>query len=332
MKVLKKLIFIIVVVSFFDTLKIRNPNYQISASENSGVDINFGESFAVDQNIKNLKSRGILYEREIIDKVKQGRSIEYKIGTPIRVNSFLQSEYCREMGEDTIIGTVPYSTWCHKDNGPFSLVVNPNSAIILPLTIELKQGFKLNLLDTLLEGLEADYIGVIKGHSHNPNKLTGSNFKFGQDRLLGIVDHKQKLMLLYEISDLGIYRNKRSNNLSLKNSSHDLLINLINKNGQVNGGITFGENKKHCFNHSKNCLFKNIHLIEYHYKSDAPQITLDKNWGYITGETSPPYTLLEDYGSLQKIFLSRNYYLLIDLNENQSRNISRIEVSNKIIE
>ena len=64
---------------------------------------------------------------------------------------FLKGEYCREMGEDTIIGTVPYSTWCHKDNGPFSLVVNPNSAIILPLTIELKQGFKLNLLDTLLE-------------------------------------------------------------------------------------------------------------------------------------------------------------------------------------
>ena len=61
--------------------------------------------------------------------------------------------------------------------------------------------------------------------------------------MLGIVDHKQKLMLLYEISDLGIYRNKRSNNFSLKNSSHDLLINLINKNGQVNGGITFGENK-----------------------------------------------------------------------------------------
>ena len=98
MRVLKNLIFIILVVSFFDTLKIRNPNYQISASESSGVDINFGESFAVDQNIKNLKDREKLYEREIIDKVKQGRSIEYKIGTPIRVNSFLKGEYCREMG------------------------------------------------------------------------------------------------------------------------------------------------------------------------------------------------------------------------------------------
>ena len=108
MRVLKNLIFIIIVVSFFDILKIRNPNYQISASESSGVDINFGESFAVDQNIKNLKDRGKLYEKEIIDKVKQGRSIEYKIGTPIRVNSFLKGEYCREMG-DTIIGTVLFN-------------------------------------------------------------------------------------------------------------------------------------------------------------------------------------------------------------------------------
>ena len=107
---------------------------------------------------------------------------------------------------------------------------------------------------------------------------------------------------------------------------------MINKNGQVNGGITFGENKKHCLNHSKNCFLKNIHLIEYHYKSDAPQITLDKNWGYITGELFPPYTLLEDNGSVQKIFLSRNYYLLIDLNENQLRYISRIEVLPKINE
>ena len=57
MKVLKNLIFIFVVVSFFDILKIRNPNYQISASESSGVYINFGESFAVYQNIKNLKNR-----------------------------------------------------------------------------------------------------------------------------------------------------------------------------------------------------------------------------------------------------------------------------------
>ena len=121
MRVLKNLIFIIIVVSFFDTLKIRNPNYQISASESSGVDINFGESFAVDQNIKNLKNREKLYDREIIDKVKQGRSIEYKIGKPIRVNSFLKGEYCREMGEDIIIGSLPYSTWCHNKNGPFSL-------------------------------------------------------------------------------------------------------------------------------------------------------------------------------------------------------------------
>ena len=97
------------------------------------------------------------------------------------------------------------------------------------------------------------------------------------------------------------------------------------------GTSVFSE-EKNCFNHAKNCLFNSIHLLEYQYKNNAPEIIYDKNWGYITGELFPPYTLLEDNGSLQKIFLSRNYYLLIDINENQSRSISRIEVSNKINE
>ena len=226
---------------------------------------------------------------------------------------------------DTIIGTVPYSTWCHKDNGPFSFVVNPNSAIILPLTIELKEGFKLNLLDTLLEGLEADYIGVIKGHSHNPNKLTGPNFKFGQDRLLGIVDHKQKLMLLYEINDAGIYRNNEFNNFAA-GSTYDLAIDLINKKGLIDGGVSFTENKKSCANHSNNCLLNNIHLLEYQYKTHSPDFYNHKNWGIVTGDLFPPHSLIKDYGSLQKIFLSRNYYILIDIDENQLKKLSRINV------
>ena len=82
-----------------------------------------------------------------------------------------------------------------------------------------------------------------------------------------------------------------------------------------------------------NSLTKKIQSFEQLVESSVNQQYLSKYKNeMITGEISPPYTLLEDYGSLQKIFLSRNYYLLIDLNENQSRNISRIEVSNKIIE
>ena len=330
--IIKNVFFLLIAGIFLDIISKDKSYYQLLASNNTRVDVNFGESFGVDQNIKNLIDRKMIYEKEIIDKVKQGRSNEYKLGQYIIGKRFFKEEYCREIGEYSIVGTVPYISWCNEDSGPFSLINNPKSAFILPLTVELKSGFKIGLIDTLSEGLEADYIGVIKGHNHDPLALTGPNFKFGQDQLLGIVDHTKNLMLLYEINDLGIYRNKKSNNFSPKNSSYDLVINLIDKKGQVYGGISFGETKKHCFNHSKNCLLKNINLLEYHHKIHAPKITYDRRWGYITEKLSPPHSLIKDYGSFQKIFLSRNYYLLIDIDEKQLKNVSSIEVKDIVNE
>ena len=325
--IIKNIIFLIIASSFLNFLKNDNQILKTLASDNTGVDINFGDSIGVNQNIKNLKNRKKIYEKEIIDKVEQGRSIESKMGkATFGVNSFFREGYCKEIGDFSIIGTVPYPTWCNRDIGPFSKVQHPNSVIIIPLTLELKAGFKENLIDTLGDGLEADYIGVIKGHEHKPENLTGPNFKFGQDQLLGIVNHSKKLMLLYEINDAGIYRNNQSNNFFLKRSSYDLVIDLLDKQGQVDGGVSFGQNKKNCVNHSRNCLLKNIHLMEYQYKNHSPEVINDKNWGYVTQESYPPHALIKDYGSLQKIFLSRNYYLIIDINENQLRKISRINV------
>ena len=77
---IKNLFFIILAGSFLVIIKNNNSFFQILASESSRVEINFGESFGVDQNIKNLKERQKIYEKGIIDKVKQGRSNEYKLG------------------------------------------------------------------------------------------------------------------------------------------------------------------------------------------------------------------------------------------------------------
>jgi len=329
---IKNLFILIFVSSSLGIIKSNNSFFQILASEGTRVEINFGESFGIDQNIKNLKDRKNIYEKGIIDKVKEGRSNEYKLGRYIIGKRFFKEDYCKDIGEYSIIGTVPYVSWCHEDSGPFSLISNPESAFILPLTIELKSGFKKNLIDTLLDGLEADYIGVIKGHEHNPMKLAGPDFKFGQDQLFGLVDHTKKLMLLYEINDLGINQNRNFSKFSVKNSSYDLVINLIDKKGQVFGGVSFGENKKHCFNHQKKCLLNNIHLLEYHHKIHAPNIVKDKKWGYVTEELSPPHSLIKDYVSFQKIFLSRNYYLLIDINQDLARNVSSVEVKDIINE
>ena len=323
---IKYLIFLLITNSFLYILKNDNRSLKIFASSNTGVDINFGDSIGVNQNILNLKNRKKLYEKEIIEKVKGGGAIESKMGKAIfGLKSFFSEDYCREIGEYSIIGSVSYPTWCNRDSGPFSNVKNPNSVIIIPLTLELKSGFKENLIDTMSYGLEAEYIGVIKGHNHKPEKLTGNDFKFGQDQLLGIVNHSRKLMLLYEINDAGIYRNNQLNNF-IRKSSYSLLIDLINKKGQIDGGVSFSENKKTCSNHLTNCLLNHIHLMEYQNKNDSPEIIYDKKWGTITGELFPPHALIKDYGSLQKIFLSRNFYLIIDINENQLKKLSRVNV------
>lgn len=324
--IIKHIIIVLIASSFLDFFKNENLMLKILASDNTGVDINFGDSIGVNLNIQNLKNRQKIYEKEIIEKVKRGRAIESKMGKAnFGLNSFYRDDYCKEIGEYSIIGTVPYPTWCNRDSGPFSNVKNPNSVIIIPLTLGLKSGFKENLIDTLSDGLEADYIGVIKGHNHKPEKLTGPDFKFGQDQLLGIVNHSRKLMLLFQINDAGINRNNQLNNF-LRRSSYELVIDLINKKGQIDGGVSFSENNKSCANHSKNCFLNNIHLMEYQYKNKSPDIINDKSWGYITGELSPPHALIKDYGSMQKIFLSRNYYLMIDINENKLKKLSRVNV------
>ena len=323
---IKYLIFLFIASSFLNFFENKSQRFKTLASDNTGVDINFGDSIGVNLNIRNLKNRKKIYEKEILDKVKRGGAIEPVMGRAIfGLNSFFNEDYCREIGDYSIIGTVPYPTWCNRDNGPFSNIKNPNSVVIIPLTLKLKSGFKENLIDTLSDGLGSDYIGVIKGYKHNPEKLAGPNFKFGQDQLLGIVSHTKKLMLLYEINDIGIYRDNQLNSFLTK-SSYDLGIDLINKKGQIDGGVSFSENKKYCLNHSKNCLLNKIHLMEYDYKTHSPEVINDTNWGNLTSEIFPPHVLIKDYGSLQKIFLSRNYYIVIDINENQLKKISRINI------
>ena len=76
----KNLIFLYVAITFFNFLKNENLNSKILASEYKGVDINFGDSIGVNQNILNLKNRKKLYKKEIIEKVKQGGAIDHKMG------------------------------------------------------------------------------------------------------------------------------------------------------------------------------------------------------------------------------------------------------------
>ena len=291
-------------------------------SENSGVEIDFGT--ISETNIDNTRQKGMLYEKEVLEKVKEGRSLVYKMGKPMLVKNFFFEDYCQNIGEYSIIGTVPYPTWCNRNKGPFSIVRNPLSAIVIPITAELKKGFKLNLNDTLVNDKEANYIGVIRGHHHNPKKLTGSNFKYDQDMLLGLVNESHKRMMIWNISNVGVYRNFQKINNNTRNSFYDLGIDLFNKKGEIIGGVSFGEYKKNCSHHKK-CLFKKIHLLEYRNTVHTPKIVFTENWGFVTGKAYPIHTLIEDHGSMKKIFFSRNYYLLVDINLDELNQLGRVK-------
>ena len=301
------LFFFIFLIDFF---QIFQKTSILLASEYERVEIDFGD--VAETNIDNIKDKGLLYKKDVFEKVKEGRSLVYKFGKPMLVKNFFFENYCQNIGEYSIIGTVAYPTWCNENQGPFSIVRNPLSAVVIPLTAELKEGFKLNLNDTLLNDKEANYIGVIRGHYHNPTDLTGPNFKFNQDMLLGLVNESQKRMMLWNISNVGAYRNFQKVNNNIRNSFYDLVIDVFNKKGEIIGGVSFGEGKKNC-SHHKNCLLDKIHLLEYRNTIHTPKIVSTKNWGYVTGEAFPIHTLIEDHGSMKKIFFSRNYYLLLDI-------------------
>ena len=95
-----------------------------------GVEIDFGEIAEI--NIDNIKNKGLLYKKEVFEKVKEGRSLVYKMGKPMLVRNFFFEDYCQNIGEYSIIGTVSYPTWCNRNQGPFSVVRNPLSAVVIP--------------------------------------------------------------------------------------------------------------------------------------------------------------------------------------------------------
>ena len=63
--IIKKLILILITISFLDYFKNVNPNLQIFASESTGININYGDSIKVKGNIRNLKDRKEMYEKAI---------------------------------------------------------------------------------------------------------------------------------------------------------------------------------------------------------------------------------------------------------------------------
>ena len=61
---IKYIVFLIIASLFLDFLKNDNISLKTLASGINGVDINFGDSIGVNQNIQNLKNRRKIYEKE----------------------------------------------------------------------------------------------------------------------------------------------------------------------------------------------------------------------------------------------------------------------------
>ena len=57
--IIKHIIIVLIASSFLDFFKNENPMLKILASDNTGVDINFGDSIGVNLNIQNLILIGV---------------------------------------------------------------------------------------------------------------------------------------------------------------------------------------------------------------------------------------------------------------------------------
>ncbi|KGF89820.1 MULTISPECIES: hypothetical protein [Prochlorococcus] len=331
-KIVKNLVSIFIGIIFLEYFTLNPLNKTSLQVKSSEIKINMDDNYGIKRNIKEGENRYKTYQNEIIEKVREGRALEYTLKYPITVEDYYSEEYCEIIGPHSFIGSVDYPTWCNEDRGPFSIVKNSKSAWIFPLTVGLKKGYKGSLIDKLYETFDAEYIGVIKDHNYDPDVITGPNFKHNKDQLLGLVSDSKKRMMIWKISDLGPNSDLLRDIDRPKSSKFDLVIDLLNKKGEIEGGVSFGTNQKHCKYHKRNCLLNKIHLLEYRSKNHTPKVKLTREWGYVTGDAYPIHTLLEDYGSMKKIFLSRNYYLLIDITLNERITISSVRTRREINE
>ena len=284
------------------------------------------ESLEIETSINNENRNNFyqLYYDSIISPLRSGEVIKFNVGRFMNADRFFRSDYCYQIGEYVLSGSINLPTWCNRFSGPLSDTKYSPSVLIVPITVSLEHNFVKEMFYLLEDSLSnVDSIGVVKHRKYDINQLVDSSFSTSYDQLIGIVDEKLTRMQLFRVNGASKTKSSKFSNEFKNYSATEGFIHItaIGDMGKHLGGLNIRRNGIDCIGHA-NCIKKNLKHLEFVSNDYAPKLMNSKRWGPITTKITPPYFLMEEQGAWKAIYLSRNFLMVLDL-EGSIRNSLR---------
>ena len=287
-----------------------------------------GTEIEIDVNAKNKNRFYNLYNKSVIRPLNNGEPVIIDVAKPITANHFFRSRYCDQIGK-YCQWLHKSATWCNKNYGPLrSIRFNPY-ALIVPITVRLDRDYASNAFYLLENVIKAKSVGTLKHAKYRLSQLSDYSFRVGTDLMLGIVNEKLNKMQLYKLDgfDSRIDPSFDSNFTNVRVNEYEIRIDLYGVSGRSLAGVNISRSGFSCANHAK-CISDNSHHLEFASLDYAPKLFRHKKWGLITNDIFPPYYLsfLEEDG-FQKIFLSRSFLLILDLDSSTMKRLKGVGVN-----
>ena len=282
-----------------------------------------------DINWKNKKRLYNLFNKSVLRPLTNGEPITIEVGKILTADGFFRSKYCYQIGDYILSGSINLPTWCNQNYGPLRKIrLNPN-ALIVPVTVKLDHHYSSNAFNLLENQLRARTIGTLRHAKYSLGQLSDYSFRVESDLMLGVVNEKMNKMQLYQLDgfDTQIDDKFDSEFTNIKSKDHEIRIDLLGPNGRSKAGLNVTRNGYSCKNHFK-CISKISYHLEFTALDYSPKLLRHETWGLITNSIFPPYYLFfNEENGFKKIFLSRSFLLVLDLDFETRHNILGVNVN-----
>ena len=288
-----------------------------------------GLDIMLEVDLKNKKRFYNFYNKSILLPLINGDPVKVEVATPITPEQFFRSRYCYQLGEYLLSGSINLPTWCNKNYGPLRGIRFNPYALIVPITVKLDRDYTANAFNLLENQIRAKSIGTIKHAKYNLSQLSDYSFRNGSDLMLGIVNQKLNKMQLFRLDgfDTKIENDFDSSFTNIQRKDYEIRIELVGANGRSLAGVNVTRNGFTCKNHHR-CISKDSHHLEFTSLDYAPKLLRHQRWGLITNDILPPYYLsVIEEGGFHKIFLSRSFLLILDLDSNIRQGLKGVRVN-----
>ena len=288
-----------------------------------------GLDIEVEVDSRNKKRFQNLFHKSVLRPLTNGEPVKIEVAKPITSNRFFRSKYCYQIGEYLLSGSINLPTWCNQNYGPLSNIrFNPH-ALIVPITVKLDRDYTSNAFNLLENVIRAKSIGILKHDKYKLGQLSDSSFQRGNDLMLGIVNEKLNKMQLYKLDgfDTEITEEFDSKFTNVKSNDYEIRIELFGSNGRSVAGVNVTRNGYNCKNFIK-CISKNSYHLEFTSLDYAPKLLRHQTWGLITNDIFPPYYLsFNQQTGFKKIFLSRSFLLVLDLDTATRQGLKGVRIN-----